>query len=307
MTGQRHGELTVLRKAPKTDRRTYWVCLCDCGQETTVVRENLIYGHTKTCGCAWRRKRYPREDLVGRTFGRLTVLAFAGRRKDGGGDSLWKCVCTCGKISTPHGYSLKCGGAQSCGCQIREGLLQFNITHGMSGTPEYRTWAAIHTRCYNKKEFNYPDYGGRGIKVCERWRGAHGFANFFTDMGVRPSKEHSLDRFPDNNGPYAPGNCRWATKEQQANNKRTTIWVELSGKRVSLKEACQAVGANYSTVIRRMWKGISFHDAVTKPLRPRNARQIAAKARAVGLKPQTVYARLRTGWTIEKALSVGVA
>lgn len=94
----------------------------------------------------------------------------------------------------------------------------FFAGHGKSGTPEHRSWKAMHTRCYNKNNPAYKSYGGRGIKVCDRWRGVMGFSNFYSDMGKRPSLNHSIDRI-NNDGGYEPDNCRWATKSEQMINR----------------------------------------------------------------------------------------
>jgi hypothetical protein len=93
------------------------------------------------------------------------------------------------------------------------------FTHGLSHIPEYRVWAQIKERCENPRNEWYWCYGGKGVSVCERWK--HSFKNFISDMGRRPSSRHSIDRFPDNNGNYEPGNCRWATWSQQLSNRRT--------------------------------------------------------------------------------------
>ena len=149
------------------------------------------------------------KDRTGQRFGRLVALRCCGVGNDG---ALWECICDCGKITWVRGTCLARGTTQSCRCLEMESRLK----HGQRGTPEYRSWAAAKTRCYNPAYSKYPRYGGRGIVMCERWRDS--FARFFEDMGRRPSKRHTLDR-RNNDGNYEPGNCRWATPKQQAKNK----------------------------------------------------------------------------------------
>lgn len=139
-------------------------------------------------------------------------------------------------------------------------------THGMSKTPEYSAWHMMLARCGNANNKSYHSYGGRGIKVCERWKA---FENFFADMGLRPSPRHSLDRYPDQSGNYEPQNCRWATVREQTNNRRSCHMVVYRGKRQSISDAAREAGMPYSTVSLRIFKGWDVEVALTTPVRPK--------------------------------------
>lgn len=141
-----------------------------------------------------------------------------------------------------------------------------NRTHGESKkTPEYRAWCHLRNRCNNPRNGSYENYGGRGIKVCERWGT---FENFLTDMGRRPSRGHSIER-NHVNGDYEPGNCCWATNKQQQNNKRDNIYILIRGERLTLREICDRFGVEYKLVWGRMKKGWTLVDAMSRP-RARN-------------------------------------
>lgn len=154
-------------------------------------------------------------DLTGKRFGRLTV---SGRNteNDMRNGAMWDCICDCGVSKTISSNALRRGATISCGCYKRENTSIVKRKHGLHGVDEYEVWINMLGRCRNKHKKEFKNYGGRGIKVCERWSE---FNNFIKDMGKRPSKFHSLDRI-DVNGDYDPQNCRWSTKTEQARNKR---------------------------------------------------------------------------------------
>jgi hypothetical protein len=156
----------------------------------------------------------PTEDLSGRVFGYLTVLSYEGRL---GTDRrpAWKCVCKCGNEKVTTAKRLKSGGTTSCGCKQLEAIRRTATKHGGHGTREYGTWMAMRRRCLDRGNVAWKHYGGRGITICERW---DRFENFLDDMGLCPPGL-TIDR-KDVNGNYEPGNCHWATDEEQRLNKR---------------------------------------------------------------------------------------
>ncbi len=153
--------------------------------------------------------------MIGQRFGKLVVVAKAAERPGSKGRYYWSCACDCGSAKDVGRAELIKGDTKSCGC--------INPRHGMSHSSTHKSWTAMIQRCTNPKREAFPYYGGRGITVCERW--ATSFAAFFADVGERPPGT-SLDRYPDPDGNYEPGNVRWATSLEQALNSRVTKLTE---------------------------------------------------------------------------------
>jgi hypothetical protein len=180
-------------------------------------------------------------DLCGKCFGRLTVVSRAETNIYG--KPAWVCACICGATCVVAGSSLRMGVTASCGCAQKElaagNLRKAATTHGMHGTPEYYRWASMKLRCYVKTHYAYPRYGGRGITVCDRWR--NNFEHFLVDVGNRPTDRHSLDRI-DNDGNYEPNNVRWATNQEQANNRSSNVNITYNGETRTQAEWARLAG-----------------------------------------------------------------
>ena len=185
-------------------------------------------------------------DISGQRFGRLTVLGFSHSNSI---KRYWMCRCDCGKFKTVILSQLRSGMTRSCGCLRHEG---YRRTHGGASTSEYASWLSLKNRCRNSRDRNFKNYGGRGIKFCDRWLK---FENFLADMGKKPSPKHSIDRYPNNDGNYEPGNCRWATAFEQACNTRRNLHIIVDGKRMSAMELAQLSGLSVITIRERIHSG----------------------------------------------------
>lgn len=187
-------------------------------------------------------------------------------------------------------------------------------------TKEYSIWKASRKRCNNPNMPQYANYGGRGIRHCDRW---NDFDLFLEDMGVCPSPKHTLER-NDVNGDYCPSNCRWATSKEQSNNTRRTIFVTYKGESTPLTLLCESLGLTYRTILGRLNKGLDIEKAITLPVMPQSKRIYTTKYKAgaakiiysykgemlnlnqlclkYNLKYSSLYRRLKAGWELEKAI-----
>lgn len=222
--------------------------------------------------------------VSGDKFNKWTLIEYQGRQ--------WMARCECGAekvVYVNHLVSGKSKGCMSCSTQ--------RMTHGMSFSKEYRSWTSMRGRCLNPSNDRFHQYGGRGIKICERWSE---FENFIADMGARPEGT-SLDRI-DCDGDYAPDNCRWATAKTQMRNRRIQKDSKLG---ISITEAAENCDMASEALRARLNRGWDIDRALKEPVK-NNDETVRGMARKLGLNPDTIDCRVRRGWNLEKALSTPV-
>jgi len=251
-SGERFGRLTVMEDRGYKDV----LCLCECGTSMTFRRCNLVRGASKSCGCLRRQqlqekwKKHSKTVSIpqGTVFHRLTVLR---------NERQWVlCRYSCGAERWIWRYDLLAEKTKSCGCLNKEvaaeRLRKTATIHGGWGRPEWNSWHAMKKRCLDPQAMGYENYGGRGIGIHEPW--ITSFANFLRDMGPSPSPHHTLDRL-DIDGDYGPGNVRWATRKEQARNRRNNREIRAFGKIQCLAAWAEETGLSSTTIRYRLLKG----------------------------------------------------
>jgi hypothetical protein len=251
-----------------------------------------------------------RLDITGEIYGRLKAVEYRG--KTASNQAIWAFECLeCGCVVERPAYVVRQGNTKSCGCSSGRLKSLGKKKHGISQSSVYGSYRAMLRRCYDPKTPMFHRYGGRGITVCERWLGDFGAANFFSDMGDKPSPQHTLERI-DNDLGYGPDNCRWATRKEQADNRCTTRHITVNGETLNQAEWDRTLGNGLNIVGDRVRRGWREEDAVTtavaqnKQALTYNGRTMSAHAWEIelGLGHGTIAYRMKKlGWSLDKAIS----
>jgi hypothetical protein len=261
--GDKFGRLTVVGEPFYKDHWRVPV-RCECGRERLPSHSNLIAGARSCMPCA-RSLHYTLPagqkrsvDRIGERHGRLVIVELTGRA----GHLRARCACDCGAEHTAFLNNILQGFTASCGCLKREVAHTAPRTHGLSRASEYGIWQGMRARCEDSTLDAWDRYGGRGITVCARW--SESFESFIADMGMRPTPGHSIDRI-DNDGNYEPGNCRWATKTEQARNSSHVVRIVVDGVERPAVEIYQPLGISRACFHARVSNGWDPVVAATTP------------------------------------------
>lgn len=262
-----------------------WMCDCDCGNDKAVMSYSLTRATTKSCGC-FRTKTTServRADIAGVRQGRLVAREYHHTEDN---HRWWLCDCDCGSVTVVKVRDFSSGNTKSCGCLKRTTLGDATRTHGLTETAEYRTWRNIKSRCLNPNVDCYKHYGGRGITLWAGW--VDDAAAFCAYVGRKPGSNYSIDRYPDNNGHYEPGNVRWATTAEQALNRRNNRMVEVCGVSRTVKEWSAITRVPAKTICARLNANVLPEIALTAPLR-KFSREVERNRR-----PGSAFQKLRS-------------
>lgn len=255
LTNEKFGKLTAREYVGNSK----WLCECECGGKTVSYAYNLKKGNSKSCGCTNRAKQ---KDLLNKRIGKLVAIKFLKSTKSK--KARWLCKCDCGNFIEVQTSNLCNGSTVSCGCHKSSLTSARNTTHGKTNTPEYNSWNSMVRRCTDPKSSGYEYYGGRGIKVCDRWMK---YDNFYKDM--HPSYEEGLtiDRI-DVNGDYEPSNCKWSSMKEQVINRRCTKMYTYNGETMTLMDWARKTGIKQQTLYSRINNyGYSIEKALTEKVK----------------------------------------
>lgn len=260
ITGSVFNKLTVIKRTGTNKQgEALWLCKCECGGSIITRGSSLRNGTTQSCGCLQFTQRQAMgrananrlHDLTGKQFGKWLVVE---RVKSKPRTVLYKCKCECGTIKNVRATSLTTGASTSCGCYKAEKAAIQAKTHGLSRHPLYHVISDAIDRCHNPKAQEYHRYGARGITVCEEWReNRERFIEWAVSNGY--AKGLTIDRI-DNNRGYAPDNCRFVTQQENTNNRRNTVLVEIDGKKIPCTEAARIYGISAGKIRKRYRAGL---------------------------------------------------
>ena len=279
--GERFGRLVVEEELPpkfylnKKGQKCpirYFRCKCDCGNYRDVQWSNLRTGKVQSCGCLSKDYNESRvNNLLNQKFGRLTVIDSAPPRNNKNKTRMWKCQCECGNIVIVDESHLLDGHTKSCGCYANDR----RTTHGLSDSRLYKIYTHMIQRCYNPNDKHYRDYGARGIYICNEWYDpkdkAFGFMNFYNwsmrngyhdPLPGEPRKKWLTIERIDNDGPYAPWNCRWITIKIQRSNMSTNKYIYDGDNVFKYFEFCEYYGVDVHFVSHRVYAGWSLNAIV---------------------------------------------
>lgn len=314
ITGSRFGKLVVKSLLGSYKTRLYWLCECDCGGTSEVSTNSLNMGGSRSCGCenlkGLRKRIDSLPDLVGQSFGRLTVIAHAHTEDY---ERVWLCRCSCGAHTMVPTGRLNGGNTKSCGCLRRDVRAALNsvekLKHGLSHTRAYVAWGNMMRRCTDPNDTHFHRYGGRGIAV-EPYLQV--FENFFEYMGECP-EGLTLDRV-ENDGGYMRGNLRWATDKEQQNNKSDNVLVDVGdGSKLTATQLAEAIGEKAGRVIRMVNNGKSLDEILKVPRGTKvivywkgEPTSLLHVSEVTGLPYQRLWARIhRQGLSVDEAVEKG--
>lgn len=265
LSGLRFGRLCVLKR-DGSDRHgnALWLCLCDCKNEARKTAQFLNRSPLPSCGCynassqaAFRRADAVRDKLLGKKFGRLTIVSVS-QIKTNADKTVFDCVCDCGNAIQVKLGSLTSNHTSSCGCLA----LEARTKHGLSEHRLYGILKGMISRCYNPKHTSYRNYGAIGVSICDDWR--YNFESFYDWAISNGYKDHlTIDRYPNKAGNYEPSNCRWATPSQQQRNTKSNVLSEVTVEEIrsdprSNSELAKLYNTTWSHIAavrqRKIWK-----------------------------------------------------
>ena len=197
-------------------------------------------------------------DISNKVYGRLTAIS-RSLKKSKGTDIRWLFICECGNKKILNKYQVISGRTVSCGCYYEKVRGMGNFKHGLSYTSTYSSWHGMLQRCYNPNSAAAKWYSKKGIEVSEDWKS---FNNFYRDMGEKPSPNHSIERIDGSKG-YSKNNCKWATIQEQNNNKSNNVYVTIDNEKMTLSSACRKLSINRSTVTSRIRRGMTPQQAIS--------------------------------------------